>query len=206
MQLKINIMKTYKLLIISLFFSLTSQAQINDTNANVRSLDIRTAAFDTQNETTLQKNVYYKDLNNRLDYYIGEWEGSYADKSIKIDNIKYKDKIANNYVDVIITRYKITTNTGDVLVNTLNSDIRSDSHIKGSHFVDYEYTIYRSWYEGRQAKCNQMGWVMMEKINENSFKLWVEPSVEILPYGCPEGDLHILPTSEEDAVVMTKQN
>ncbi len=80
------------------------------------------------------------------------------------------------------------------------------SHIVGMHFVDYDYTLYKSSYKGEQADCNQTGWVMMEKIDENSFKLWVEPSVEILPYGCPEGDLHILPTSEEEAVIMTKQN
>ncbi len=196
-------MKTYKLLIISLFFTLTSQAQIQD--ANVRPLEKVTEAF-TEENVILENDVYYKDLNNRLDYFLGEWEGSYADKTLKIKNVQYKDMIAGNYNDVIITKYKVTTATGEVLVNTLNLDLRTDSHIKGSHFVDYDYTIYKSWYEGEQADCNQMGWVMMEKINENSLKLWVNPSVEILPYGCPEGDLHILPTSKEDAVIMTKQN
>lgn len=203
MQLKINTMKTYKLLIISLFFTLTSKAQVQD--ANVRPLEKVTEAF-TEENVILENGVYYKDLNNRLDYFYSEWEGSYADKILKIENVQYKDMIAGNYNDVIITKYKVTTATGEVLVNTLNSEPMSDSHIKGSHFVDYEYTLYKSWYEGRQADCNQMGWVLMKKINENSFKLWVDPSVEILPYGCPEGNLHILPTSEADAVIMTKQN
>lgn len=203
MQLKINTMKTYTILIISLFYTLTSQAQIQD--ANVRPLEKVTEAF-TEENVILENGVYYKDLNNRLDYFLGEWEGSYADKTLKIKNVQYKDMIAGNYNDVIITKYKVTIETGEVLVNTLNSEPMSDSHIKGSHFVDYEYTLYKSWYEGRQADCNQMGWVLMKKINENSFKLWVDPSVEILPYGCPEGNLHILPTSKEDAVIMTKQN
>ncbi|MBZ9652207.1 hypothetical protein [Psychroflexus montanilacus] len=197
-------MKTYIILLITLLITLNTQAQIQD--VTVRSLDTRTAAYDSQNETTLEKNKYYKDLNNRLGYYIGEWEGSYADKALKIENVQYKDMIANNHVDVIITKYKVTTNAGEELYNSLMYGPMFSFHIRGSHFVDYEYTIYKSWYEGDQADCNQTGWMMMKKINENSFKLWVEPSVEILPYGCPEGDLHILPTSEEEAVVMTKQN
>ena len=190
---------------ISLFFTLTSKAQIQD--ATVRPLEKLTEAF-TEENVIIEDGKYYKDVNNRLDYFIGVWEGSYGDKTLVIDNIKFneKDVVAGINVDVIITKYKITKNTGEVLINTLNSDIRMDSHIKGSHFIDYNYSIYKSWYEGEQVDCNQMGWVMMKKINESSFKLWVDPSVEILPYGCPEGNLHILPTSEDEAVVLTKQN
>ncbi|PKG41191.1 hypothetical protein [Psychroflexus sp. MES1-P1E] len=77
------------------------------------------------------------------------------------------------YIDIIITKYKITTNTGEVLINTLHIDPMLRSHIVGMHFVDYDYTLYKSGYQGEQADCNQMGWVKMDKIDENSFKLWV---------------------------------
>lgn len=183
--------------------ALNLNAQIIATqNDNIIALELHDDYISNNN---VKDGMYFKDINNKLNSFFGVWSGSYEDNHLELHITKYREDFAGISMDVLLIKYKIETNTGIELVNTLNLPDISNKHIFGSNFVN-EFNLYKAWYEGELADCNQKGWAMIEQIDSQTLKLWITPNNMIIDNSCPDGNIHILPTAEADAVVLTKQN
>ncbi len=91
------------------------------------------------------------------------------------------------------------------MVNTLNMFDSYRYHMTGKFFSS-DTSIYLVSYEGFNVDCNQKGTALLELIDSNTMSLWVIAGRDIVLGDCPDGNIHILPTEEANAVVLSKQN
>lgn len=155
--------------------------------------------------SNIQDGMYFKDINNILNSYFGEWTGQYDDKVLELNISSYKYSYPGVFMDVLLIKYKIEKNNVVELANTLNYWDNYSKHMFGFEFIN-QFDLYKAWYEGELSDCNQKGWAMIEQIDSQTIKLWIKPYNMIIDNSCPDGNIHILPTDEANAVVLIKQN
>lgn len=184
--------------------SIYSQNDFQD--ASLKSLDDLLEYTTPNTGLNISDGDYFKDTNNRLDPYLGQWQGSYDNKNLTLEISKLvKSESIGYYKDILLIKYSLVDNQGEVLVNTLGMFDNYSKHVKGLSFAE-EFNLYKAWYAGLESSCNQKGWAYLEIVDNTTLKFWIKPfSGEIIPNDCPEGNIHILPTSEAMAVILTKQ-
>ncbi|MBS3737741.1 MAG: hypothetical protein KGY51_01940 [Psychroflexus sp.] len=162
--------------------------------------------YKTQDNLKLSDVTYFKDINNLLDPYVGVWAGSYDNKTLNLE-ISKQENILNAFIsyDKLLIKYKITDSNGQDLVNTLNMFDSYRYHMTGK-FFNSDASIYLVSYEGLEHECNQKGTVLLELLDSNTMTLWVIGDRDLVLGDCPDGNIHILPTEEANAVVLNKQN
>jgi len=115
---------------------------------------------------------YIKDINNKLDPFIGTWKGSYDNK---IFEIKFEKKINDGNSDLFWDRLygrllvKNSIN-GAVLFNSMSNNLADTGVMSGFTFQRNTYMldfVYKS-------ECNDVGMVYIEKSNNipNSITLY----------------------------------
>lgn len=184
--------------------SIYSQNDFQD--VSIKSLDDLLEYTSPNTGLSISDGDYFKDNNNRLNPYFGQWQGSFDNKNLTLEISKIvKSESIGYYKDILLIKYSLVDNQGQVLVNTLDMFDTYRKHIKGLLFVE-EFDLYEAWYAGLESNCNQKGWAYLEIVNNTTLKLWIKPfSGEIIDNDCPDGNIHILPTSEATAVTLTKQ-
>ncbi len=193
-----------KTILLILFFSIyTVSAQIQD--ASIKPLESY-YLYPNNDNFNIQDGFYFKDVNNLLDPYVGVWIGNYDGKTLKLD-ISIQEKVfgVRIYFDKLLIKYKITDSNGQDLVNTLNMFDSYKYHMNGNFFSDSPLKYYAD-YTGYEYECNQTGTTVIELIDNNTMSLWVIGDRDIVLGNCPDGNIHILPTEEANAVVLSKQN
>ncbi len=67
-------------------------------------------------------NVYYKDLNNDLEPYVGTWKGTFDNKTFTISFLKNKsyNSMGNYFKDRLLGRYNMKDSNGNQLYSTYN--------------------------------------------------------------------------------------
>jgi hypothetical protein len=133
----------------------------------------------------LQDGAYIKDLNNVLDKYVGTWKGVYDTKNYEFEVIKFTeehtDGILNYKEDLLLIRYKVTTNSGTELVNTLNLSNNHMHTINGSYLTTNG--TYVLSYLGTKGECGQNGtvYISVSGTNNNTMRLGLYVDGEIYP-------------------------
>ncbi len=154
----------------------------------------------------IQDGMYFKDINNHLDKFVGIWSGFYDNKTLTLDISILEDKFGVRIsFDELLIKYKIEDDNGNVLVNTLAMFDDYKDHIDGKFFGETT-TRYYANYAGLQANCNQKGTVFLDFVNSTIITLWVLPDSDIIGPDCPDGNIHILPTTKTAEVTLTKQS
>jgi hypothetical protein len=196
-------MKHFVNILLGIIF-LNINAQIIQ-NESIKPLDDLDLYWTPHNEYIIQDGDYFKDVNSVLTPYIGTWSGNYDDKHLEIRVSKIKYGAAGYFCDILLIKYKIETSGGEVLMNTVDYSDDNKDHIRGYGFKT-EFTLYKAWYEGELSNCNQQGWATLDLLNSQTMHFWISQVTEIIDDSCPTGNIHILPTVEANALVLTKQN
>ncbi|MBS3737739.1 MAG: hypothetical protein KGY51_01930 [Psychroflexus sp.] len=162
--------------------------------------------YKTDDNLKLSDVNYFKDINNLLDPYVGVWAGNYDGKTLTL-HISIQEDVFGVRIsfDKLLIKYKITDSNGQDLVNTLNMFDTYRYHMRGK-FFNSDASIYLVSYEGLEHECNQKGTVLLELLDSNTMTLWVIGDRDLVLGDCPDGNIHILPTEEANAVVLNKQN
>jgi len=173
-------------------------------NANVVPLESY-QNYKMDNNLQFQKGMYFKDINNLLDPYLGNWVGSFDNKTLEMQiSILENDIGPNIALDRIQIKYRLTDSNGEDLVNTLNYFDNYRFHIYGKYFsVNNDSYLLR--YAGYEVDCNQKGLGFLTMINQTTMTFYIAPEGDLIMGNCPDGNIHILPTSEATAVTLTKQ-
>lgn len=123
--------------------------------------------FNTYNKD-LEDGAYIKDVNNVLNKFIGTWRGNH-------NNINYEFKIIKKTIsylgikeDMLLMRYKITSNNGSVIENTLS--LPNDSPFVMQNGYVAKSGSYVFSYIGKNVACGQNGWVFMGVLNNSNNK------------------------------------
>jgi hypothetical protein len=185
-----------------IFLNINAQIIQNESIKPLADLDLYRTHHNTY---VIQDGDYFKDLNGILTPYIGVWSGNYDDKYLEIQVTVMKEEIAGYFTDILLIKYKIETLGGEELINTIGHFDDYKDHIRGYGFKT-EFTLYEAWYEGELSNCNQQGWATLDLLNSQTMHFWISQVTEIIDDSCPTGNIHILPTVEANALVLTKQN
>ena len=190
-------MKNIFLAIAIITFSLSCKAQ------SIISLE-QAAIYNKSDEGLPETVTYVKDINNRLDQFVGTWKGSYGGKNFVIKFIKLINYGEYSVKwDEIIGNLLITDNNGNVLHNSFNTDFKQAGNLKGYNFQNRSYVL------GFVANsyCNDSGDVFIEvrKNNPNEMTLYFMRDTGIYdPKKCPSYSSYV-PLLPEDKMTLIKQ-
>lgn len=147
---------------------------------------------------------YLKDVNNKLDPFVGTWKGVYGDKMFKFTISKFTDMRLNIKEDMLIIRYQITRANGSILEDTSSLPDLNPYIIQGYYL---EQSTYALNYIGKNAKCGQSGTIFIDWLpgsNRNKMTLFLEPEQMIISSEeCPNGrEPQIIP---HEQIILSKE-
>ncbi|MCA6069478.1 hypothetical protein JI747_020145 [Chryseobacterium sp. RG1] len=144
------------ILILLLSFSCKSQSIISLEQAYVYS-----KSDDGLPETV----TYVKDINNRLDQFVGTWKGSYGGKQYEFRFIK-KINFGSYSVkwDELIGRFLVNDSNGNILYSSLNESNDENTHLRGINIQNKTYMLN---FSGNVEYCNDRGVVFIEVSQNN---------------------------------------
>ncbi|REC70276.1 DUF6705 family protein [Chryseobacterium rhizosphaerae] len=149
--------------------------------------------------------TYVKDINNRLDQFVGTWKGSYGGKNYEFQFIK-KINFGEYSVkwDEIIGRFMVKDNAGNVLYNTLNEINDNNTYFWGARLQNraYEMSFVGNY------DCLESGSVYIEiRINNtNEMKLFYSQDKDgiLNPAKCPNFNTYV-PLLPTETMILTRQ-
>ncbi|WP_327983492.1 DUF6705 family protein [Bergeyella porcorum] len=147
--------------------------------------------------------TYVKDVNNRLNQFVGTWAGSYGGKNYRFEFVK-KLRFGNYSVkwDKLIGRVLITNN-GNVIYNSFDVTDDNKTYLWG-------HTIQKRLYVlsfVANSYCNDSGDVFIEidKSNPNKMYLHFDRDKGIYnPEKCPNYETYV-PLLPKEKMVLIKQ-
>lgn len=92
-----------------------------------------------------QPNVYYKDINNKFNAYVGEWQYTNGTTSLKLvfqKRLMYYSNACNCYKDILVGEYQYIENNVEIvntlpLLNNSNVDYFEVNSIAGYNTKEY---------------------------------------------------------------------
>jgi len=162
--------------------------------------------FRTQEDLSLADVNYFKDVNNHLDKFVGNWSGIFDNKTLELQiSIMENVKGVRISFDKLLIKYKLSDNNGNEIINTLPYFDDYKFHMRGRFFGD-NTNLYFAHYKGEEWKCNQKGTAWINFIDSNTITLWTLPDSDVIySSDCNTGDIYILPITKDTRVTLTKQ-
>ncbi len=154
-----------------------------------------------------QDGDYYKDVNNLLNPYVGNWIGVFNGNTIEFEIIKEEnvDGIRVKW-DRLLIKYKVISSIGEVIVSTLNDTPKMKNHIEGLHFGDNPQQYLAFYEEPFPDDCSKSGNVALSLVSSTELSMWVfTRAIGGIVGDCPDGTPFLFPTSSEEAIILTKQ-
>ncbi|PQJ31435.1 hypothetical protein BST92_05635 [Nonlabens arenilitoris] len=168
----------------------------------IMSLDTFTTYADDPDSSIPDEITYIKDVNNKLDPFVGTFIGNHEGKSFTFVISKITGPFADIIADQLNIKYKIEDSNGVVLAQTLNLSNNSFD-IGGICFTPEGF--YTASYVGFDG-CAQAGTFSMvlsdttnlPTVSPNQLTVYLDPARELLTNDeCPNGaSPHIFPTNE----------
>lgn len=168
----------------------------------IMSLDTYTIYASDEDSSIPDDITYIKDVNHRLDPYIGTFVGTHQGKTItfEITSITKQGRILRDKLNI---KYKIQDSTGAVIAQSMN--LLDDSYdISGNRFNSQGF--YMATYVGFDG-CAQAGTFYLQLFNssnqltliQNELKVYMDQAREIvLLEECPNGPSpHVFPANEQ---------
>ncbi len=183
--------------------SITSRAQVIGTLEQFEECSKRPNR-DEEGCPDLENITYVKDVNNRLDQYIGTWKGTYDGKSYEIrftKELKYGDD--NPKWDSVFGKVLIKDSRGNTLHNTLNSQLTDTGLLRGDNFQNRVYVMGFV----ANTECNDSGDVVIEVSKYDSKKMYLHFTRDedwYDPRKCPNYSTYV-PLFPQDKMTLVKQ-
>lgn len=196
-QIKTKKMKNI-VLILSVFLSFSCKAQ--------STISLEQAYQYSKTSDGIPTTVtYVKDINNKLDQFVGTWKGSYNGKNYEFQFIK-KINFGEHSIkwDEIVGRFIIKDNTGTVQYNSISEVDDSKTRFRG---IKLQNRAYIMSFVGNYD-CLESGNVFIEtrKNNPNEMILFYSQDKDGLlnPAKCPNFSSFV-PLLPQEKIVLTKQ-
>lgn len=158
-------------------------------------------------EQEIPDGTYIKDVNHLLDKYEGNWVGSFENKNYQIIITKENREFLDLTEDLLLLKYKITNDEGEVIENTLEMSDDEVYVIEGSllYFANQDNEQYHMNYVGENSNCGQSGTIyLMPTDNSTQLKFSLVPeNVLVDANECPEDVEQLFPT--ESSIIITKE-
>lgn len=150
--------------------------------------------------------TYVKDINNRLDQFVGTWKGTYNGKTYEFRFIK-KLNFGSYSVkwDKLIGRVLIKDSNGTIIYNTTNVTDDTKTGFEGYTFQSSSYML--NFYNMNDTYCNDGGVVYMgiSKTNPKIMYLSLSRDIDWVDLKkCPNYSTYV-PILPKDKITLTKQ-
>ncbi|HCA05764.1 MULTISPECIES: DUF6705 family protein [unclassified Chryseobacterium] len=94
-----------------------------------QTFSLNTSDYDAPN------NSYFKDINNELDNYVGNWDSNFQNKIIRLSIFKeikrpYKAWGKDFFQDILIVKFEIKDLSGNVIQSTLNNSYALNENVR----------------------------------------------------------------------------
>ena len=147
--------------------------------------------------------TYVKDINNRLDQFVGTWKGSYNGKNYEFNFVKkiYYGSYSIKW-DQLIGRILIKDGNGNIIYNTMN-EVDDNTMFWGNQMQAKTYVMSFI----KDSYCNGGGDVFIEVSKYDSKKMYLHFDKDgglYNPAKCPNYDTYV-PLLPKDKIVLTKQ-
>lgn len=156
----------------------------------------------------IPQNAYLKDTNNELPSYEGTWKGTWNNKviflTLKKRNYVFTSTMLGYYADILIGKFKVTDNNGNVLFDNTNlSD--AEAKIEGGRFrkKDGKYSLTYS----DMDICGLNGFIQINFTDSTKTKLaWkFDEGDFIITKDCPYYSSPEFPQPLPKEIILTKQ-
>ncbi len=138
-----------------------------------------------------------------MNKFIGTWKGVYNNKDYEFVVEKISKYYEDMLMDLLIVRYKITENSGALILSTLNL-LSNSPYVLSGNFLSPDKKDYVLRYRGYNMICGQAGWVTMASISNNPNQIRLALSPEgTYPTCTQQNPKQLLPL--KDGVILTKQ-
>ena len=147
--------------------------------------------------------TYIKDVNNKLDNFVGRWRGEINGKTYEIVTEKYTRDIPElgRKKDVLLMRYQIRNSSGGTIENTLDLPVESPYVVKG-YYLNAD-TSYVFTYVGKEGQCGQAGHMDLNIVDDRTVQIRLRLSHNLnTPQNCPNGAaVQVFPTTDEGGIL-----
>lgn len=147
--------------------------------------------------------TYVKDVNNKLDKFIGKWIGNFENIKYEVEIKKFTNLDPDSGItyDDLIMRYEISRESSIILstIQLANSDIL----VNKGYYLDSD-TSYLFTYSGKERKCGQRGDILVSLANANTMYFVYKRSGQALNGRlCSQPAKDVLPNAER--IILNKQ-
>ncbi|WP_271784518.1 DUF6705 family protein [Aquimarina algiphila] len=155
------------------------------------------------NNIEIKPNTYFKDVNGVLNKFVGTWKGTSNFKNYELQVFKNIWSNSSSKNDELLAKYKITSNNGTVIENTLSLQ-KDNPLVLGPGYVDPRTVeIYVLSYSGRDDDCGQNGNIHLSVSNTNTNRMSLTLIVSGEKLDCTGANAQqVFPIN---SVVLTKQ-
>ncbi|MEJ8589669.1 hypothetical protein JSO54_00190 [Riemerella anatipestifer] len=164
------------------------------------------ANYQSEGCPDLENITYIKDVGNRLDKFVGIWEGTYNGKiyTFKFNKrTRYGDDKGDRVRDLLFGRMKVQTSNGKVIYNTLSESDDDKTYFFGKNFQRNTYMMNLII----NTACNDSGVVFMEVYSKqpNKMRLYMDrDKIWYNPERCPNYETYEVTIPNEE-IILTKQ-
>lgn len=158
-------------------------------------------------------NSYFKDINNELDFYVGNWKANFQNKTmiLKITKALHRpfEMLDKNYFqDQLIVRYEIKDINESVLQTTLNRSFTDQNDVKlliESSGTESNGDIVNLLFAGGNCSVG-IGEIILKKINNTQFYWSYYPGTTTRnDITCPPNLDYNIYLPETENLIFTKQ-
>ncbi|WP_336733001.1 DUF6705 family protein [Chryseobacterium sp. VD8] len=158
-------------------------------------------------------NSYFKDINNELDFYVGNWKANFQNKTmiLKITKALHRpfEMLDKNYFqDQLIIRYEIKDINESVLQTTLNRSFTDQNDVKlliESSGTESNGDIVNLLFAGGNCSVG-IGEIILKKINNTQFYWSYYPGTTTRnDITCPPNLDYNIYLPETENLIFTKQ-
>ena len=114
--------------------------------------------------------IYFKDVNNILDKYVGTWKGTYGNKKYEFSISKSVRTFETMKFDRLLIRYIVTDLNGNVIDDTTSFPDSSTYIMKGRYYIDGGYYLT---HQAKGGNCAQGGQMLLyvDESNANAIRM-----------------------------------
>ncbi|OOG63038.1 DUF6705 family protein [Flavobacterium sp. A45] len=126
--------------------------------------------------------IYFKDVNNILEKYVGTWKGIYGNKKYEFRIVKHTGSFKVMKFDELLVRYIITDLNDNVIDNTSYFPDSSPYIMSGRYYHNNGYYLS---YVAKGGNCAQSGQILLYVDGNNMDVLFHENSEFVDLTECP---------------------
>jgi len=180
---RINVNNLKKLYMKQIIIILIITFSIYSCKAQMISIEEANTYFLNEDQGIPDNVTSIKDINNKLDEFLGSWMVNYDNKNYQFMISKFESTLVDIPHDILLIRYIISDENNNVLEDTSNLSNDNILVINGNYFLNDSESYLLSYYSSN-FNCGQFGDITLDVDNNslggNEMKFYFIPGTKMI--------------------------